>query len=136
MKTKKDLLFTVSAFFAFFLLCGITSFKMDKDKKPCEVTCQWSPTTSNFANVSLDNCNSSQSNISVTAGTSWTPILNGTGCTNIFITTVLPSTHPSGTIRIYKNGVQQITHTLTANQHAAYDDNLTATCNDYFLVTW
>lgn len=140
MKSNKTLLVAVSAITVFCTVCLLSSFntKTVKTKKPCEVTVQFSPTTSNFAAVSTDNCNGSASTGSVTAGTSWTPILSGSGCTTINITTSLPSTHPAGTINIYKNGggTPIVSHTLTANQHALFDDGVAADCDDYFTVTW
>ena len=137
MKSQKTLL--VAAFSAIAVFCTVCllSFKT-KTTRPCEVTIQFSPTTSNFSAVSVDNCNSVQSTGSVTAGTSWIPILNGTGCTTLGITTSLPTLHPAGTINIYKNGggTPIISHVLSANQHAVFDDIVKAECDDYFTVTW
>ena len=137
MKKTNKLLLIAPVILAGLLFCLLTSFKTKEvAKRPCEVTCQFSPTTSDLANVSIDNCNSWASATSVTAGTSFTPMLSGTGCTTLNITTFFPSIHPAGTLRIYKNGVLQISHSVAQNQQLGYDDGLSADCDDYFLVTW
>jgi hypothetical protein len=134
MKSKNSLLLIGTALISFFLLTSFTPLKTAS--KPCEVTGQFSPTTSDFAYVALSNCNNSYNAASVTAGTSWIPILQGAGCNTVNITTSLPNPHPGGTISIYRGPTLVLTHTVSADQDVYFVDELKASCDDYYHITW
>lgn len=136
MKFKQLLFVVAPVAIAVTVLATLTSFKTSKKQRPCEVTIQFSPTTSNFSFVQAANCNDVQNTSSVTAGTNFTPILNGLGCSDLTIRTTLPTFHPAGTITIWKNGSVLLTHSLNQNQTANFTDEVKAECDDYFIVTW
>ncbi len=134
MKLKNILPFIGIACISILLFSGFTAPK--KPTKPCELTVQYSPTTGDFGFCSVANCNSSSSVTSVTSGTNWIPILPGTGCSTVTITTSLPSTTPGGIIVISKGGTILVTHIVSAGQSATFTDVLKASCDDYFLVNF
>lgn len=134
MKLKNILPFIGIACIGILLFSGFTA--PNKSTKPCEITVQYSPTSGNFDYCAVANCNSSGNTASVTAGTNWIPILPGTGCTTLSITTSLPVTHPGGVIVISKNGNVLLTHTVSSGQDAYFTDVVKASCDDYFTVTW
>lgn len=113
----------------------LLSFNVVGNKKPCEVTCNFLPTTSNFGTVIFGNCNSSVSSSSVLAGTSYYPILTGTGCIDVNISVSLPSTHPGGVLRFYKNGALIYEYDVPVNGIGITRD-FRANCEDGFEVRW
>lgn len=136
MQPTKRLTAIIAPFLAFILFCG-TSFKApDKTtvKKPCEATCQFSPTVGDFAAVNFLNCNGSAGTASVPAGTSFTPILPGLGCITGVIDISLPAIHPAGTITIERNGVVVITHTTGVNDPFSVSRKVQYSCDDYYIV--
>lgn len=136
MKTRKLLLMAPAILTGvlFFMLTSFTPKEIGK--RPCEVTCQFSPTTSDFQAASIDNCNSWASSSPVVANTNFTPILSGIGCTTLNITVFFPSVHPAGTLTIWKNGSVIATYPVGANQQIGFDLGYSAACDDYFQVTW
>jgi hypothetical protein len=136
MKTTKIVLPIIFPFLALMLFFG-TSFKNPGKeilKRPCEATCQFSPTVGDFAAVNFLNCNSSSGAPSVTAGTSFTPVLPGLGCITAVIDISLPAIHPAGTITIERNGVVIITHTTGTNDPFSVSRKVSYRCDDYYIV--
>ncbi|MBC7936752.1 MAG: hypothetical protein H7Y86_15480 [Rhizobacter sp.] len=134
MKKKKLLLLAIPAFVVLSLFVVMSSFTTTKGS--FKVSCQFQPTTSNFADVEFENCNNLVTNTSVAAGSSWTPSLLAGRCSSVIITAGLPATHPAGTISIYKNGALIASHAVVQDQPASFYDVFAATFSDKFLVTW
>jgi hypothetical protein len=134
MKMKKLLIATVPVIFFITLLYLMSSFTTTGSS--IKVSCQFSPVSGDFANVELENCNSSKTAESVAAGSSFTATLVAAGCQGVNIATSLPAIHPAGTIKIYKNGVLQQMHVVAQNQPAVFFDGGLAKSGDQFLVTW
>ena len=134
MKMKKVSLLIIPVVIAVTSLFMLSAFKTAPQSY--KVSCQFSPTTSSFSNVEMENCNNLATNASVAAGTSWSPSLIAANCSSVYITTGLPASHPAGTIKVYKNGVLVAAHTVAQDQPASYFDVFSATLSDRFLVTW
>ncbi len=132
----KKLLSGIIPFLALILFTA-TSFKnpgKETIKKPCEATCQFSPTVGDFAAVNFSNCNGSSGAPSVTAGTSVIPILLGTGCINAIISISLPATHPGGTITVKRNGTVIMSFVVAANDPFSVSRKVEYDCDDYYIV--
>ncbi len=136
MQPRKRLLTIIFPLLALILFTG-TSFKDPGKvtmKRPCEATCQFSPTAGDFAAVNFLNCNGSAGAASVTAGTNFIPMLSGQGCITAIIDVSLPAIHPAGTITIERNGVLIYTYTTSADEPFSISKKAQYSCDDYYIV--
>jgi hypothetical protein len=140
MHTQRRMRFTVASLALLLLFVALASFKITKvmiKANPCEITCQFSPSSGNLAYAGFSNCNGVTSTTNVVASTNYIPMLVGTGCNNVVISTRLPDPYPTGTLQVFKIGVLQVSHSIAADQLAvSFTDKIAASCNDYFSVTW
>lgn len=136
MQTKKLFLPIIFPLLALMLFCGTSFTTPGKPAmpRPCEATCQFSPTVGDFAAVNFSNCNSSSGAASVTAGTNFIPILPGLGCITAVIDISLPALHPAGTITVERNGVVVITYSVAANDPFSVSRKVHYSCDDYYIV--
>ena len=98
--------------------------------------CEWDANTSSIASAVLDD-DATQSSCQTNIITSWSTFIYLLSSNTVDITTYLGSSHPAGTLTIYRHGAVVKTHTVAANQKAIFLDTFdySEPEND-FKVVW
>lgn len=133
MKTKSLTYWCTFFLIGFFSFFALTSFTF---KKPCNVWCEWKPSRSNLAGAGYYNCNGALSHSTIVVGQKWVPTLSISNCGTVTISTVLPSPHLSGILRIWKNNTPTLQTVIAGNGFYIWEEEFDAVCGDSFEVTW